>query len=484
MRPTACLVIGILFLAASGMPEAQLQESAWPMFHRDLQHTGRCDAIGPDMPSLNWCYPIGATVMASPTIDADGTVYIGAEDGEFFAINSNGTLKWNHQISTGSYPYIRGAAAIDVDNIIYIGQWDTQKAYAFYPDGTPKWSSVPTGAISFSGPAVGSDGTIYVLGCGLTRGLSALNPEDGSSKWRITTGSSPSAWNEGSPAMGHDGRIYFGSGDAHIYCADTSGTVVWAYPTVGQITRGPAVGFDGTIYAGSGDAVDYNFYALNPDGTLKWTLAGGNRFWSAPAIGEDGTIYVGCDDQSLYAIEDCTTYGQVKWTFPTCGYMSSSPAIDGDGTIYVGSHNARMYAINPDGTLKWQYTTGGMIDSSPAIGADGTIYFGSRDGLLYALGPGPAGIRMDPYNTAGLPLQVHSNPVCGPLQLQLSGQTQQEYEVLLYDITGRAVSRRRGAMPQGSLDLSIPTEGRAPGVYFVRARVGGLHSVQKITILR
>jgi outer membrane protein assembly factor BamB len=483
MKNLMGLLAVVLLLGIPGDLEAQLQDGPWPMFHCNLQHTGQSCYTGPDTPLLKWSYPLGAAIMSSPSISADGVIYIGAEDGEFFAINPDGSLKWSDQISSGQYPYIRGAAAISMDSTVYIGQWDTRRVYAFYPDGAPKWSSESVGAISFSGPAIGSDGTIYVLGCGLTRGLSAIRPGDGSIKWRITTGDSPSAWNEGSPAMGYDGRLYFGSGDAHIYCADTSGTVVWTYPTVGQITRGPAVGADGTVYAGSGDGIDFSFYAVNPDGTEKWIFTGGHRFWSAPAIGNDGTIYVGCDDRNLYAIEDSVTYGHLKWTFPTGGYMSSSPAVGADGTIYVGSHNCRMYAINPDGTLKWQYTTGGLIDSSPAIGSDGTIYFGSRDGNLYAVGPATSGIRVDTRGNAPVALQIGSNPVRGFLQLRLAGEAEQDYQVLMCDVSGRAVWQVAGRLSRGLLNLGVSTEGRAPGVYFVRARIGGIWSTRKVTVL-
>src|SRR6185436_15310385 len=43
-----------------------------------------------------WNYPAGASAFffSSPAIGADGTVYIGGEDGNLYAINPNGTLAW------------------------------------------------------------------------------------------------------------------------------------------------------------------------------------------------------------------------------------------------------------------------------------------------------------------------------------------------------------------------------------------------------
>jgi len=45
-----------------------LAETAWPMFHHDLQHTGRSVYEGPMQPGLKWRYETGGMVISSPAI--------------------------------------------------------------------------------------------------------------------------------------------------------------------------------------------------------------------------------------------------------------------------------------------------------------------------------------------------------------------------------------------------------------------------------
>jgi outer membrane protein assembly factor BamB len=38
----------------------------------------------------------GNYVFSSPTLGADGTIYVGSYDHKLYAINPNGTLKWSY----------------------------------------------------------------------------------------------------------------------------------------------------------------------------------------------------------------------------------------------------------------------------------------------------------------------------------------------------------------------------------------------------
>jgi hypothetical protein len=70
----------------------QLEDGPWPMFHHDLQHTGRSPYIGPDEPILQWSFPTGGSVFSSPTVGGDGTIYVGSDDCELYAIYPDGSL--------------------------------------------------------------------------------------------------------------------------------------------------------------------------------------------------------------------------------------------------------------------------------------------------------------------------------------------------------------------------------------------------------
>ena len=277
--------------------------------------------------------------MVSPALANNGTIYYGDHNGDLYAVDPDGFLKWKY--STGGQ--IDSSPAIASDGSIYVGNGDGD-LYAVNPSGSLKWKCSIIGTV-ISTPAIGSDGTIYI-GC-LDKYLYAINP---------------------------------------------NGSLKWKYLTEGKIYTSPAIASDGTIYVGS---YDKYLYALNPDGSLKWKVEYclGLLYYSyflpsSPVIAIDGTVYIGSDDNNLYAINP---NGTVKWKYETDDTVYSTPAIGSDGTIYVGSDDENLHAINPNGSLKWKYLTGSSVRSSPSMRTDGTIYVGSDDSYLYAINSGVTG---------------------------------------------------------------------------------------------
>jgi len=200
----------------------------------------------------------------------------------------------------------------------------------------------------------------------------------GAALWELSTNS----WFDSSPAIGGDGTIYIGSGDAGLYAIRRDGTVMWRYETEGSIDSSPAIGRSGRIYVGSFD--DY-LYCISPGGSLVWRYKAGDMIWSSPVLGPDETIYVGSQDSYLYAIRPD---GSLKWKYLSGGPIWSSPALSDDGVLYFGCGDGGIYAVNAaDGSFRWSYLTGSAVDSSPAVGPDGTVYAGSGDGYFYALNP-------------------------------------------------------------------------------------------------
>ena len=377
VRMTVFGIVGVIIvalLATHFWPSAApvSADSPWPMFHHDLQHTGRSLYSGSADPHLKWNCDVGGKIQSAPTIGADGTIYVGSYDKNLYAINRNGTLKWTYTTGVGiNGEGIRSSVAIGKDSTVYVGSADG-KLYALNShDGTLKWQ-YETGRAILSSPAIGPDGTIYVGA--YDNKLYAIKT-DGSYKWSFLTG----GFIYSSPAIGGDGTIYVGSYDKNLYAINPGGSLKWRYMTGDLIDSSPAIGADGTVYVGS---FDHKLYAINAyDGSRKWSFTTGDTIYSSPAIGADGTIYMGSFDGTLYAIH--VIDGSPKWKCPIGSPIwYTSPAVGADGTIYVGSVNGKFYAINPDnGSLKWSLLIGDSIRfSSPAIGADGTIYVGAEYG--------------------------------------------------------------------------------------------------------
>jgi len=202
----------------------------------------------------------------------------------------------------------------------------------------------------------------------------------GVEKWRFPA----EDWCDGSPSIGPDGAIYFGSSDGYLYAIYPNSTLKWKFRAesgVGDFGSHPAIADDGSVYFGT----KYGSYiqAVNPNGTGKW------RDW-VPEIDTSITID---DDLIFYGHRGggvdvrYTNNGTLKWRFSTDGCVMSTPAVDENGIVYFGSHDCYIYAVYPNGTLKWRHITGEIVHGSPAIASDCTIYCGSGDNYIYAFYP-------------------------------------------------------------------------------------------------
>jgi outer membrane protein assembly factor BamB len=353
----------------------------WWMFSKGPDHSNRSSYVGPQTNTVAWRYYAGRDFCTNPVVASDGTLYVGDTDypwstsGIFYALNSDGTLKWSKELMGPC-----AAAALDKDGTVYTacGGWGGTEGtfYALNPDGSVKWLytvGVNVDVGNCHGATIMPDGTVLFGGAADCK-LYAFNP-DGTVKWQYPTG----GWIYASPALGADDTIYFGSRDSKVYALNPDGSTKWVYVAGGAFSSSASVASDGTIYLG---CFDGKVYAINPDGSLKWSYqTGGEIRWNCPAIAADGTIYIGSNDRKLYALNPD---GSRKWTFTTSGTVRCNPAIGADGVLYIGTeYGTDVYALNADGSLKWTYPVG-LDLSSPAITADGMLIIGSRYGYIYA----------------------------------------------------------------------------------------------------
>ena len=358
-----------------------LMNSSWPMYCHDVRHTGRSPYTTVNATGVvKWVISTDGPAYGGPTIDSNGTIYIGSYD--LNAVYPNGTVKWKYNAGHA----ILCAPAIDEKGSIYFGTVaGNGRLYAMNPNGTVKWT-YPTGGDLDSSPVIGDDGTIYV-GSG-SNSIHAIYP-NGTRKWVFNTDHVVLS----SPAIGLDGTIYCGSHDTYLYALyPENGTLKWKYKTGDWIRVSPCIADDGTIYVIS---FDCNLHAVNPNGTMKWKTYLGQA-GTSPTIGLDGTIYCGYRD--LYAINP--ENGSVKWVYDVPGTVEGgTPCSSIDGTIYLGTwEGGYLIAVNPDGTEQWRKQIG-STDSPPAIGADGTVYIGSGERWLYAFGKGPLWVEANgPYS--------------------------------------------------------------------------------------
>lgn len=325
--------------------------------------------------------PQHSIVSRHPAIDANGTVYVILND-QLYAIDQHGSLKWT--CAAGSY---YSSPAIGDDGTIYVlGDHGYFTIYAVHPDGTLKWS-LPTGYYGppWSEPAIAADGTIYAVDS-FANTMYAINPQ-GTIKWSAVGGS------DGPPAIHPDGKIYlsdsagYSSVNKGVYVYNPDGSLAWTYTPDNSVTLSPVIGPDGNIYI---SCYQWNtvlgssalLYSLRHPSTVNWTYTPRDYLTTSPVITTSGITYIGSYKGDIIAIDH-----DVMWRYATGGPIHSSPAIGEDGTVYVGSDDHFIYAIAAAGELRWRYKTGDKVRSSPTIGADGTVYVGGTDQMLYALNP-------------------------------------------------------------------------------------------------
>lgn len=189
-------------------------------------------------------------LFTSPAV-ADSTLYLqgtGAQSMTLSAIDiRTGDRRW--QIDHGTdRPPTRSTPAVRDGRVIF-GSNDGQ-LYAVSTDGTVQWDYAPDGFVA-SSPSLGAD---HVYAADTAGTVFALDPVDGRRQWQITfdiaSSTVPSA-----PAVA-DGTVVIGVGDTLRALDATTGDQRWRFRTDGPITGAPVV-LDGRVYAQSTDGTLY-----------------------------------------------------------------------------------------------------------------------------------------------------------------------------------------------------------------------------------
>ena len=333
-------------------------------FMGDAAHTGRSENRGPaQKPSRAWTYQTDARVFASPVVGHDGTIYVGSLDGQFVALNRDGSLKWRYAAGQKIYP-----SALLVGSSVVFGT-NQKELVALSLEGQPRWK-LPLQDIVDASATLGPDGRIYVV----ANGAYAVDLL-GRLHWH-----KPTAGHVRTAPVIHPARlIIVGTTEGTLLALRPDGQVAWEVSLGGAIEGAASVDDDGKIYVGTGRG---EVVQLDEEGSIRWRFKTGDEVRATPAIGHDGTIVVGSYDGHIYAL---TPSGSLRWKLRTGGRVRASARIDADGRIYVGSQDNFLYCIDTRGSSLWRYNVGQDVDSTVEIGADGTLYFGSDDGGVHAL---------------------------------------------------------------------------------------------------
>jgi outer membrane protein assembly factor BamB len=292
---------------------------------------------------------------SSATIGADGTRYVGNENGWFYAFSSDDsrdTFKWQFGNDVDG---MTATAALGSDGSIYCGGMD-QLLHRLIDNGTSAteaWSYRLRSDL-LSSPAIGPDGTVYC--CDYAGYAYALN-SDSTLRWEVRAADTLGI--AASPAIASDGTIYVCTEDGRLL-AIRDGTIAW-------------------------------FYEVSP-----WSLIS-----SSPVIGPDGNIYFGCNNGKLYRIDQNTHQPAADWPITVSDVaLDNTPLLCADGFVYVADDSS-LYAFDvddPNGGPRWKTTLtvpggksgGGRLSldnqPSPVVDQYGIVYIANSSGIFAVAG--------------------------------------------------------------------------------------------------
>jgi len=348
----------------------------------------------------SWSYTLPDKVAYSgPAIADDGTIYIACDYAtrntltyetspeNVFAINPNNTLKWQGHVNEGALQdkvdQIISSPSINADGSVYISGHYGRRVHRFNAaTGDTLRTFYMDSRVRYSAPAFATNGEVYVLTRNNNdRGVRNFSLDLTVQNWIFEIGTDFNSV----PAIASDGTIYAISTNGNIYAINADGTQKWVAPYSaggGYASSALALAADGTIYASAklNSAADGVLKAYNPaDGTEKWsvTFTGENAEKGGPAVAADGTVYLGNAGGKMQAFNPAT--GAIIWTYNTSANAAIEvvPAIDNLGRLYFGDTSGMFYVLNSDGTEAYTpLSLGTKITSPAAIDSDGKIYVG------------------------------------------------------------------------------------------------------------
>jgi outer membrane protein assembly factor BamB len=430
-----------------------------------------------------------------PIVGLDGTIYFAAE-GEFelfnmskrearlFAINPDGSLKWDFKLVEGKLFASEYPPCIGPDGKIYVdnGEGTTTMLYAINPDGTKAWE-FPVGRLAASSPVVGADSTVYIGGWSYISSqyrikLFAIHP-DGTEKWRFPKSGDPEKYGGqlANPVIGADNNIYFGyhtssyaGGDGRLYALQPDGTPLWSNPpNLGAIGNSPAViAPDGTLYVGTGEGYTNMYrgklYAVNTTAfgvaNTAWPMRGHDpqrqsRFTGFPACEipiivtqpKDSTI---CEGDAIKLTVGATGTGlNYQWYK---GLDKSTPVGTGENFITPDLNEITSYWVEVSNTC-------GVANSRTAT-INTTI----------------TGINESDHES--FEVRIYPNPVKDKFLVESDRFRIYNSTILLYDLYGRKLFEKH--FPSGTGNQEIEMRMLQRGMYFCLVKSENQSVLRKI----
>lgn len=345
--------------------------------------------------SVIWRYSPNGYTYISPTIGADGALYLASQDGIFALQASNGHLLWRYATSGGS-----DDNPVMVNGVVYATTSVNGQSAALYAlradDGGLLWRYREGDSITT--PIV-KDGVVYVFSD--DGKLAALQANEGYTLWQRTLDI-----NMVQTLQLVDGVIYM----AAAKITESTATSHIASPRQGLAAIG-GLFWNTSQKTRTQLAIPLkealaSVYAVRAsDGAILWhyLLRNGEASWVGWLAADNGMVYVSsfADTSGTAGDEHGDIYGLQRNTGAVIWHDSikadSSNALLASGVIYlVGSYNNSssgvVYALRAgDGAYLWNYSIDGLAYDAP-LQSGANLYITVTNGIVYALHMGNGAI--------------------------------------------------------------------------------------------
>lgn len=302
-------------------------------------------AVSPEG-EVRWSFRTTGLIGGAVALGSDGTIYACAD--RLYALDRLGNVRWRVDVQTGA----TGGLLVGIGGMIYVSTHDGQ-LWALLPTGEVSWvitlggPTVPLGAA-----AQASSGCMYVVTSPRDASpdmLHAIHPA-GARLWELPL---PTREHLPRPAVGGDGTVYVVGSGTHICAISPEGAVRWAYAVdrthqdgppdpmtelgIEAITAHPAVAGDGMVYIGGRIAV----HAINA-GILQWRYAPPNGAATVSiCLDADGRVYIAARDGHLCCL---SVRGELSWE-RQIGRLAADPSLGAGGMRLVSKADGTLHSI-------------------------------------------------------------------------------------------------------------------------------------------
>jgi outer membrane protein assembly factor BamB len=362
--------------------------AAWPMGGYCPARRGRSPLAAPTTkPTKMWRYPasdsLPGTVLAGPTVGADGTIYVATGGNHVVAVSPSGSLLWDQSIPADQNGFVT-EPVLARDGTIRLMVDSLSGDYAIFPldGGAPVTHALQ---VPGSGPISSAGGLTIVTGdtmyvCDTDTNLSSLSPS-GSMNWHVGSVSDENIRPAVDPTTS---TIFVGDSTGTVTGVAADGGVAWVAKVdagAGADVRGLAVAADGTVrahtYYGAKAVFSFDPTAKGA-GAVRWQQMMSDAV-NGLAVDDQGTAFVSTG-QGIVALSAAA--GAVTGTY--AGGACGPPIVDAANNVLAWC-SGNIVALTPDlATTLWVYPVPetASVNDTPVIGAQNVVYFTATGGTL------------------------------------------------------------------------------------------------------